>query len=116
MAKKPTKTLSSPVPAFRGNNKVGSLFFVLGTAIAVIGGLIFPSGLNPTLSGILIVLGIVVGLLNVTRRETDDFLMASVSLVIITALGGAVLSQVPQIGAYLEGVLLSILTFVVPST
>ncbi len=99
----------------RSDNKLGSLLFVLGAGVAIVGGMVYPGGLNATLSSVLIALGIVVGLMNVTLKETNHFLMSTVSLVIITSLGGAVLGQIPLIGAYLEGVLLSVLTFVIPA-
>lgn len=96
-------------------NNLGSLFFVVGAIIAVIGGLFYPGGNNVTLSSVLILLGLVVGLLNVSIKETSAFLIAATSLVIISALGGAVLSQVSVIGVYLEGILLSILTLIIPA-
>jgi len=96
-------------------NKIGSILFGLGALISILGGLIFPGGLNLALSSTLIVLGIIVGLLNITQKETTNFMFASITLVIITSLGGAVLAQVPVIGIYIEGILLSILTFIVPT-
>ncbi len=96
-------------------NNLGSLFFVIGAIIAVIGGLFYPGGTNVTLSSVLILLGLVVGLLNVTMVESREFLLAATSLVVITALGGAVLSQVATIGVYLEGILLALLTLIIPA-
>ncbi len=102
MAKKPTGSL-------------GSLLFLVGAVVAVIAGLISPGGVSTTLTSVLIILGIVVGFLNVTLKEENSFLLATVSLVIVSALGGAVLSQVAVVGVYLEGMLLGILTFVIPA-
>jgi|TARA_Y100000310_G_C20571674_1_gene758365 hypothetical protein len=99
----------------RRQPKIGTLLFGFGAALAVAGGLIYPGGLNTILSSVLIALGIIVGMLNVTLRETNSFLLATVSLVVMSALGGAVLSQVPSIGIYVEGILLSILTFILPA-
>ena len=99
----------------RRQPKLGTLFFALGAVLAIGGGLIYPGGLNTILSSVLIALGIIVGMLNVTLRETNSFLLATVSLVVMSALGGAVLSQVPSIGIYVEGILLSILTFILPA-
>ena len=93
----------------------GTLFFVLGITIAIIGGLIYGEKLNIVLSSVLIVLGIIVGLHNVTLKETNSFLLATISLVIISSLGRALLSQIPTIGNYIEGILFSIMTFVVPA-
>lgn len=106
-----TKKIEIP----RSQNKLGTIIFVLGAGLAIVGGLIFPGGLNLILSSVLIVLGIFVGMLNISVIETNSFLMAAVSLVVMTALGGAVLAQVPVIGIFVEGVLLSILTFVLPA-
>ena len=95
---------------------IGVWFFSLGIGVAVIGGILYPNaGKSLALNSALIALGSVVGLLNVTNKETTPFLMAAVSLVIISALGGSVLSRVDVIGKYLESVLLSILAFVIPS-
>jgi uncharacterized membrane protein len=107
MAKKGASASAGPI---------GSLLFLVGAVVAVVAGFLSPSGMNSTMASALIVLGIIVGFLNVTTRETNSFLLASVSLIIVSALGGAVLSSVAVIGGYLEGVLLAILTFVVPSS
>ena len=95
--------------------KVGSWSFLLGVLIAIIGGAISPGGLTTIITSVLIVLGLISGLLNVTQKETTKFLLAAVSLAIITAFGGEVLSAVARIGLYLEGILASILTFVIPA-
>ena len=99
----------------KSNKNIGSLFFLVGAVVAILGGLIYPGGLNVVLSSVLIALGVIVGFLNITTKETTSFLLATVSLVIMAALGGAVLAQVATIGIYLEGILLSILTFVIPA-
>ena len=97
-------------------NSLGSMSFLFGAVIAVLVGVINPGAANTSLTSLLILLGIVVGFLNITTKETNSFLMATVSLVIVAALGGAVLGQVAFVGIYLEGVLTSILTFVIPAT
>ena len=94
---------------------LGSLSFIFGAAIAVIAGIVSPDVLSTTITSMLILLGIIVGFLNITKKETSAFLLATVSLVIVSALGGAVLGNVALIGRYLEGVLLAILTFVIPA-
>jgi hypothetical protein len=96
-------------------NKVGSLAFLLGAAIAIVGGVVYRGSENAYFASALIALGLLVGILNVNRSETTKFLIASVSLVLMTSLSGVVLGQVALIGQYLEGVTLAILTFVVPA-
>jgi len=95
--------------------KIGSWAFIIGVVIALLVG-IFGSGNAPVATSVLIVLGLIVGLLNVTGRETTPFLLASVSLVIVASMGGTVLSGVAKIGPTLQSVLGAIMTFVIPAT
>jgi hypothetical protein len=95
--------------------KVGSWAFIIGVVVALLLG-VFSAGDTPVATTVLIVLGLIVGLLNVTGRETTPFLLASVSLVIVSYMGGPVLSAVAQIGPRLQGVLGAITTFVIPAT
>lgn len=95
---------------------VGSWAFLLGVVVALIAGALLPDRSNPTVTSFLVLLGTVVGLLNITTRETSSFLLASVSLVLVTALGGSVVSGVVSVGPYLGAMLDSILVFVVPAT
>ena len=95
--------------------KVGSWAFIIGVVIALLIG-VFSTGGTPVATTVLIVLGLIVGLLNLTGRETTPFLLAAVSLVIVSYMGGPVLSSVAQIGPTLQGVLGAITTFVIPAT
>jgi hypothetical protein len=93
--------------------KIGSWAFIIGVVIALVVGVV---GSGPIATSVLILLGLIVGLLNVTGRETTPFLLASVSLVIVSSMGGAVLVGVAKIGPTLQGVLSAIMTFVIPAT
>ncbi|MEI8364309.1 MAG: hypothetical protein WCF78_02540 [archaeon] len=93
--------------------KVGAWSFIIGVILAIIAGIFF--GASAVVTSILIILGIIVGFLNITDRETSAYLLASVSLVIVTSLGGAVLGNVAVVGMYLESILGAILTFVIPA-
>ena len=95
---------------------LGSLAFLFGAAIAVVIGVISPDRASTLLSSVLIILGFVVGFLNITTKERQAFLFATVSLVIVSFFGGAVLSEVAIIGSYLEAVLKAILIFIIPAT
>ncbi len=95
-------------------NNVGKILFAFGAVTAIASGFIYPGGLNVLLSGVLITLGALVGLLNVTQKETTRFLLAAVTLVIITSLWGPVAAKIPVFGLYIEGMLLSVLTFLAP--
>ena len=94
--------------------KVGSWAFIVGVVIALIVG-VFES--TPLTTSILIILGLIVGFLNVTGRETTPFLLAAVSLVIISEFGGNTLGGVAgTLGLVLERILTSLMTFVIPAT
>jgi len=93
--------------------KVGAWSFIIGVILAIIAGIFF--GASAVVTSILIILGIIVGFLNITDKETSAYLLASVSLVIVTSLGGAVLGNVAVVGMYLESVLGAIMTFVIPA-
>lgn len=96
---------------------IGSWAFLLGVVVAIIAGALLPDkSTTPTVTSFLVLLGTIVGLLNVTTKETNSFLLASVSLVLVTALGGSVVSGVVSVGQYLGSMLDSILVFVVPAT
>ncbi|MFA6072747.1 MAG: hypothetical protein WC758_01395 [Candidatus Woesearchaeota archaeon] len=99
-------------------SKLGVWAFIVGVILALVGGVIV--GLlnagETVITAILIVLGLVVGFLNVTDKETKDYLLASVSLILVTYFGGATLGMVPVIGSYLSSVFSAIMTFVIPAT
>ncbi len=91
-------------------NILGSWAFLVGVIIAIVVGAL--GKLDPTISAILVVLGLVVGLLNVTGKEVDKFLMAGTVLVIVSSMGGDALSIIPKVGSVLN----AILTMFVPAT
>jgi hypothetical protein len=95
--------------------KVGSWAFIVGVIIALIVGVF--STANVVTTSVLIVLGLIVGFLNVTGRETTPFLLAAVSLVIISNFGGDVFSTMNSaFGNTLTSVLGAMMTFVIPAT
>lgn len=59
----------------------GAWAFIAGYAIAVIGGIWWPD--NGGLLATLVILGLAVGLLNVTHKETTPYLIAAIALVLI---------------------------------
>ena len=96
-------------------NKIGAWAFLIGVILAIILG-VFSTELTPSIYKIvlvvLILLGIVVGLLNVTTEETSRFLLAGVSLVIVAYIGSSALQIVPL----LNSVFNSLLILFIPAT
>jgi hypothetical protein len=89
---------------------LGAWAFLIGLIIAVVFGFITIEG--TWIVWILLILGIIVGLLNVTEKEVRPFLFAGTILVIISALSGNVFATVPYLGAIFS----NILTLFVPAT
>ena len=102
--------------------QVGKYSFIAGVVIAVLLGLAIPQldAAKGWLFTILVVLGLVVGFLNVSGKETKDFLLVTVALVIVTYAAGAQVdrwtSEVQFIGKYLSGIFSNIVAFVVPAS
>ena len=103
--------------------QLGNYSFIVGVIIAVVLGLAasrLPAGAAAWLWSFLIVLGLVVGLLNVSGKEIKEFLLVTVALVIVAYAGSAQVNswetQVKIIGPYLKGIFDSILAFVVPAS
>lgn len=98
--------------------KIGSWAFIVGVVIAIIAGVVYASegALSPAIVSILVVLGLIVGFLNVTGKETMSFLAAGVSLILVTYFGGNALGSIVTIGPYLVSVFGAILAFVVAAT
>ena len=64
----------------------------------------------------LVVLGLAVGLLNITKEETHGFLMAAVALLVAkTANLSAINTLVPFVGTFLEAVVSNAITLVAPA-
>ena len=68
------------------------------------------------ITSLLILLGLIVGFLNVTDKEVKDYLLTAVCLVIVTSLGGTSIRSLMIIGPYLAGVLNAIMIFTIPAT
>ena len=107
------------------DKRVGHYSFIIGVIIAVILGLPFlPVGAAaPWLVSLLVILGLVVGFLNVAGKETREFLLVSAVLIIAAGMGnaGAMLSEVGPgatsvIGSILGGIFTNLLSFIVPAT
>jgi len=85
--------------------------FFVGLLVAMISG-IFRAYISPeVLVTTLVILGTLVGLFNLSAKETLPFLLASIALM----LAGIVnLGLIPVVGLYLRSVLSNVVVFVVP--
>ena len=93
------------------NDQIGGCAFIIGLVIAILAGLIaLPTYLT---TWVLVVLGLIVGFLNIGDKEATSFLIATISLLVV---GTAGLGAIPAIGGYLTGILTSVVAFVAPAT
>ncbi len=63
---------------------IGHWAFVLGLVLAVIAGF---GGEIPALAAVLVVLGLIVGFLNVTEKESTSFLVGVIALLLVGTTG-----------------------------
>lgn len=102
------------------DKKVGSYSFIVGVIIAVVLGLIgqpMLGQLGPWLVSLMVLLGLIVGFMNVSGKSKKDFIMYSVALVILSYAGSAgILGSVEVIGVYIKSVFDYVMAFVVPAT
>jgi len=96
---------------------IGFWAFILGLAIAVAFGIMAALGMGaafmPAVIIILIILGLIVGLLNITAKEILLFLVATIALIV----AGGVFAPLNalSIGAMLDGILTLVATLMAPA-
>ena len=90
----------------------GEWAFVLGVLLAIVAGLMSNLLSAGTVGLALVVLGLIVGFLNVQKKETASFLVAAIALMLT---GLAQVDQLPLIGTYLDSILGNIVVFVAPA-
>ena len=93
--------------------KIGTWAFLIGVLIAILAGIV-PTFAQGSLAGqvawVLVILGLVVGFLNIRGRETQDFLIASTAILVVAGMGG-----LPPLGRTLGTILTNIIAFVAPA-
>lgn len=95
----------------KSSNLIGSWAFLIGVVLAIVIG----AGLleiNPTWTMILVIIGLIIGLLNITEKEVAPFLMSGAVLVIASSLGNNELGSI----LILRGILSALLAIFVPAT
>ena len=101
------------------DKRVGSYSFIAGVVIAVILGLFaayITGQVSAILISLLVLLGLIVGFMNVAGKETKEFLTVGVILAVVAYVGGAAeLGKIMYIGSYLVSIFSNIMAFVVPA-
>jgi hypothetical protein len=84
---------------------VGKWAFIIGLVLAGVAGLFFQAA---WVVWVLAILGVIVGLLNVTQEETQGFLLAAIAF----ALSATALNTVPYVGGVVANILGYVAVFV----
>ena len=95
--------------------KVGACAFYIGAILAVILALVNSTAGQVWVIGLLLVLGIVVGLLNISEREIVPFLIACVAFLVAAPAFGAAVGSVVSSFDWLNRVLAHLAVFVLPA-
>jgi len=93
-------------------NKVGSWAFLVGFILAVLVGLLGDVSSNAAMLAILVLIGLIVGLLNIADAEAHSFLLSGAVLIIASSMGANIMDGVP----ILNSVLKALLALFVPAT
>ena len=103
-------------------NLWGARAFSVGVILALAVGILSASlgSLNPIILAILVILGLIIGFVNVSAKDVNTFLMAAVSLVIVSFAGAEGISGIRllqiEIGDIVSSILGALLVLLVPAT
>jgi hypothetical protein len=98
---------------------IGRWAFILGVVIAVIAGLV--GGWVATSSAwillILVILGLVVGFLNISAKEFNDFLLSAIALILVGTIAQltSIDTIIPLLGSVIQAMVNNIAAFVAPA-
>ena len=99
-------------------SKMGEWAFLVGVLVAIVAAIFSGSSTQTTgiVTLVLVVLGLIVGLLNVTEKETTPFLVASAAL-LLTGTAQTSLMVIPPValGKFLANAVSNIAVFVTPA-
>ena len=97
------------------HNLLGAWAFLIGVVLAIVIGVFNAQLGNDTatfINVLLVIIGILVGLLNVGSKDITTFLFAGIALVIVSNMGQSSLNVIPVVG----DVFSALLTIFVPAT
>jgi hypothetical protein len=99
--------------ASKGNvlGMIGFWAFIVGLVLAVVCGIVAPQ--NPIIVIILVILGLIVGFLNITAKETMLFLVATIALIVVGGVFEPI--KVMDIGKILNSMLSYVAVLMAPA-
>jgi hypothetical protein len=104
-------------------NLFGAWAFLVGVVLAVGVGILSFGELSPIILGVLVIIGLIVGFVNVSAKDVNTFLMAALSLVIVSFAGLQGLDLIKDaeiigiaLGTFVSSTLGALLVLLVPAT
>jgi hypothetical protein len=94
-------------------SKIGFWAFIIGLILCLVGGLFSSLSQNTAIVTILIILGLIVGLLNITAKEIMLFLVATIALIVTGRVFGSL--TLLSIGKHLDQILSLVATLMAPA-
>jgi hypothetical protein len=89
---------------------IGGWAFLIGVVLAIVTGVLGGLGTvdltTPMMTSVLVVLGLLVGLFNVTSKEVTPFLMSGIVLILASIFGAGLMASVPVISATLMALMM----------
>ena len=92
--------------AKKKDNQIGAWAFLIGIVIAVLIGLFGNLGSGAVMPTVLLILGLVIGALNISNSETKEFLLAATVLVIVSNFGASAFMAIPKLASTLSALLM----------
>ena len=97
---------------------IGSWAFIIGVLIAILGGIFAPMLAEQAawITLVLVILGLIVGFLNIGDKEIPGFLMAAIALMLVGSADLEIIDKViAPVGTYLASIVANIVAFVAPA-
>ena len=99
-------------------HKLGGYSFLIGFIIAIVLGVLeafeLLTGMESILMIVMVVLGIIIGFLNIEPSEVPNFLLAGVSLIVAAGIGADILASIQYL-SYVVPFLNYLITFMMPA-
>ena len=98
-------------------HKIGHYAFIAGVLLAILLGLMPASfTISNSTVALLVILGFIVGILNIKTKDSNSFLIAAITLMIGASAYQLLIGTIPAIGVYLQQIMLMVVVFVAPAS
>ena len=98
------------------DSKLGEWAFIVGLVLAIIVSFFSAGNWAGLVTLVLVIVGLIVGFLNITEKETTPFLIAAVALIVTSSADLEVINGIiPNVGTWLQNIVHNIAVLVSPA-